>query len=104
VSIKRFVVAFLQSFLWYEAQFWSDRVAFAGGVVAGTLITLVAGMVGLGYGFTQAVGAVVFSIVCFVVIVFFAGCVYQASKKYGDTEPLKQIVKEWMMEDEKPKH
>jgi hypothetical protein len=91
--MKKFVVALIRMMLWYEAQFWSDRIAFAGGVLAGALISLAVGLVA-GFGYTQSIGSVAFAIVAFVVILIFASGIFYVGKKYGDRKPMEDILKE----------
>jgi membrane protein DedA with SNARE-associated domain len=92
--MKRYFVALIRMMLWYEAQFWSDRIAFAGGVLAGTLIPLAVGMIGVGYGFNQSLVSVIFASIVFVVILVFASAVFYIGKKYGDREPMEKILQE----------
>jgi acid phosphatase family membrane protein YuiD len=91
--MKKFIVALVRMMLWYEAQFWSDRIAFAGGTLAGTLIAFVVGLVA-GFGYYQALGSVVFAIAAFVVILIFASGVFYVGKKYGDRKPMEDLLKE----------
>jgi uncharacterized membrane protein len=79
--------------LWYQAEVAPNRVAFAGGVVAGSLIPLV---IGLMQGFTYEVvaGSAFFSVIMFVVFVGFAGVVFKAGTKHGDKKPAEDILEE----------
>lgn len=91
--MKKFIVAFIRMILWYEAQFWADRISFAGGLLAGTLISLVTGLVG-GFGYIQAMGGVMFASIVFVVILFFASGIFYIGKRFGDRKPMMDILKE----------
>ena len=93
---KRCVAAFIQHALWYEVQFYSDRIAFAGGVLAGAMIPLFVGLFGAGYGYYQSTASVIFGAVAFVSITFVSKCAFELGKKHGDREPLKHILEEWM--------
>lgn len=92
--MKKFVVAVVQNALWYETEFYSDRVAFAGGVMAGTLIPLAIGLMGIGYGYAQSMTAVVFSALSFVIVVFCASGIFLIGRKHGDKEPLNKILED----------
>jgi hypothetical protein len=92
--VKKFIAAVVQNALWYETEFYSDRVAFAGGVMAGTLIPLAIGLIGVGYGYGQSFTAVVFSAIAFVGVVFCASGALLIGRKYGDKEPLNKILED----------
>jgi len=91
--MKKFFVALIRMMLWYEAQFWSDRIAFAGGTLAGTLIAFVVGLVA-GFGYDQSAASVIFAVVVFAVILLFASGIFYIGKKYGDRKPMEDLLKE----------
>jgi len=97
--MKRHIVAMIRMMLWYQAELAPTRVSFAGGVVAGSLITLV---IGLLHGFTydSALWGAVISIVMFVVMVFFAGTVFKLGKKYGDRKEVCDILQKQLEKEE----
>ena len=97
--MKREIIALTKMVLWYEAEIASNRIAFSGGVMAGSLITLVLGYI---FGFTHdtAWGSAIFAIVMFIVMVFAGSIVFSLGKKYGDRRPVCDILKEAEKEEE----
>ena len=88
-------MAWIQWALWYEVKFYSDRVAFGGGVLAGGLIQLLAGLdPRIGYGFEQSVACVIFGLMVFVAITIVSKVACKVGEKYGDPKPLRNIMEE----------
>jgi hypothetical protein len=91
--MERHIAAMIKLMLWYQSDLAPTRVSFAGGVVAGSLITLVVGLLH-GFNYDSALWGAIISIVLFVVMVFFAGTVFKLGKKYGDRKAICDILKE----------
>jgi hypothetical protein len=91
--MKRHIVAMVKMAMWYEAEIAPSRVSFAGGVVAGTFIALVLGLLN-GFNHDSAVWSAIISVVMFIVTVFFAGALFKIGKRYGDRRPICDILKE----------
>lgn len=91
--MRKFIVALIKTMLWYEAQMWSDRITFAGGVLAGTLIPLAIGLM-YGFGYIQSAGSAVFAVVAFAVVLLYASGLFYVGKKYGDRKPMEDLLKE----------
>lgn len=99
LNTKQFVVAVLKASLWYEAEMFPNRVSFAGGVLAGTLVQLVTGLI-CGFGYLQSVGAAIFGCFMFLLFTLWARLLFYAGKKYGDRKPLDDILKDVLSESE----
>jgi hypothetical protein len=91
--MKRTIISIVKMVLWYEAELASTRLWFAGGVLAGTLISFLVGMV-VGFGYESAIGSIVFSVGSFIVFTFFSGLLFGIGRKYGDRKPVCDILKE----------
>ena len=91
--MKREIAALTKMVLWYEADIAPTRVAFAGGVMAGSLITLVLGYL-FGFTYDTALGSVIFAVVMFIVMVFAGSLLFKFGKRYGDRKPVCDILKE----------
>ena len=95
MKLRELFIAWVKWGLWYEVQFYSDRVAFGGGVLAGTLIQLIGGLVpSVGYGFSQSVSCVVFGVIAFILLTSISIFACRVGKKYGDPVPLTKIIEE----------
>ena len=97
--MKREIIALTKMVLWYEAEIASNRIAFAGGVMAGSLITLVLGYL-FGFDYDTALGSAIFAIVMFIVMVFAGSILFSLGKRFGDRKPICDILKEAEKEEE----
>ena len=91
--MKRRLVALAKMILWYEANLAPTRVSFAGGVMAGSFITLVLGFF-FGFTYDTALGSAIFAIVMFIVMAFAGSILFSLGKRYGDRKPVCDILKE----------
>ena len=97
--MKREIIALTKMVLWYQAEVASNRIAFAGGVMAGSLITLALGYL-FGFDYDTAIGSVIFGTVMFIVMVFAGSILFSLGKRYGDRKDVCDILKEAEKEEE----
>lgn len=95
MKIKETFIAWIQWGLWYEVRFYSDRVAFGGGVLAGTIIQLAAGLdPRVGYGFQQSAACALFGLLAFIILTAISKAACRIGEKYGNPVPMMKIVEE----------